>query len=432
MLSRFGSRPFFLAGLLLTVGLATGNSIFLAYAAMPLLLLFGATLLRQPTVVNATIEPSRRMVYSGQRLTFKVHADVRPGLGPLDVFVKLPSTFRLTSGSNLVHRWASPGLRSVDYEFEVACDRRGIYELEPVHYETTHPTLLGAAQKGQAGVGVALRVQPRWSRLRRLRNPRTKSRTMAPEMDLSPTGVATTEFQEIREYHWGDPPRAVNWKASARLGERGDKAQLMVNEYEREGRKLAWVFLDAGQHDLIGTSLDNAFERRVEAAFTISSYFLDRGFSLGFSLFNSAKQDHLYPEQSSKQKRRILDLLSRIGPSAEAENLLNAVNEARSYMRRGRTVAFVVTSLGWTVDPLIPGLRRLTSTLGQRRGRLPVRLVHINPFGLVPDAQENELATVTSLLQHGSLKEIRKIGIRGIEWDPKRRSLAGLLRRVTV
>ena len=117
MLSRFGARPFFLAGILVSGGLATANSLFLAYAAIPLLLLFAATLVRQPRLVSATLTASRPSLYAGQRLTMRVQAQVRPGFGPLDVFVKLPPTFRLTSGSNVWHQFATPALRGVDFEF---------------------------------------------------------------------------------------------------------------------------------------------------------------------------------------------------------------------------------------------------------------------------------------------------------------------------
>ncbi len=430
MLSRFGAEPFAVGGALLVAALGMANVGLLAMAAIPLLLILLAVLLPAPRLEDSLVETSQRRIFAGHEVQVNVRARLRPGWGPIDLHVKLPAPFRVTRGSNLHHAWATPALREIAYEFSVACDRRGVYEVPALNYESGHATLLGAAGRGQAGQGAVLRVEPRWNRLRRLRQPRTRSKSMLPELDLSQTGVQTTEFQDIREYMWGDPPKSVNWKASAKYGEMGEQLNLLVNEYEREGKKIIWVFLDAGQQGLIGTSTDNAFERRVEAAYAIALHYIEKGYTLGFSLYNYAGDYSLYPETSSKQKRRIIELLNQLGPTQEARTLQDAVEHAKRYIRRNKTLAFVVASLGWSIETLEPGLRRVRRAVGHRRGRIPVVLVHVNPFGLVPYAAENGLARVTSLLQQGSLRAVGRLGIHGIEWDPSRSSLGSLLRRV--
>jgi len=53
------------------------------------------------------------------------------------------------------------------------------------------------------------------------------------------TGLPGDEFRSVREYHPGDNPRRIHWKASARLG------KLCVRETERERSAPVVILLDA-------------------------------------------------------------------------------------------------------------------------------------------------------------------------------------------
>ena len=209
------------------------------------------------------------------------------------------------------------------------------------------------------------------------------------------------------------------------------QGRLLVNKYEREGKRIVWIYLDAGVEALVGTTLDNAFERRLETAYTLASHFLSRGFSTGFTLYDCENIISLYPDLSSKQKARILELVHNMGPTQDAATLAEAVTKAKAHMAPKKTLAFVISSLGNTTAQLEPGLRLLRNHLGHRQGRVPVVLIHINPYGLVPEAKEYALAQVTALMQRGTIRDIRKLGVFCVEWDPSRRSIASLVRRVT-
>lgn len=431
MLSRFGAQPLLLGTGLVLSALSLANVALLGLAAVPLLLLVGATVFEPPKVTAATITIDRRRLYVGQDVRVKVGVTLAPGWGPLDVSVALPPSFLVKEGSNHVHQWCNRGIKSLDWEFVVRCDKRGIQELAGVQFEGTHPTLLGATLKGRVGEPVAVRVQPRWARLRRVRTRKLRSKSPIPELDLSQTGVPTTEFEDIRQYQWGDSPRSVNWKASARAMAMSGQGRLLVNKYEREGKRIVWIYLDAGVEALVGTTLDNAFERRLETAYTLASHFLSRGFSTGFTLYDCENIISLYPDLSSKQKARILELVHNMGPTQDAATLAEAVTKAKAHMAPKKTLAFVISSLGNTTAQLEPGLRLLRNHLGHRQGRVPVVLIHINPYGLVPEAKEYALAQVTALMQRGTIRDIRKLGVFCVEWDPSRRSIASLVRRVT-
>lgn len=430
MLSRFGAHALAAAGGFMLAGIAMANVSLIGLAVGPLLALLLAAFVAPPKLLEGQFELDRRTTYVGQAVRIQVRATVDGRWGPLDLHVRLPAMFELAEGSNYRHVWITPGRRTIEYEFSAKCTRRGVFTIDPIEFESTHPTLMGAAVKGEVGVSRVLRVRPRWARLQRVRTLRSRSKSMIPEMDLSQTGTPTTEFEEIREYHWGDSPRSINWKASARLGETRGRSTLLVNEYEREGKKIVWLFIDATRSQMIGTSLDNAFERRVEAAFAIGSLFLKRGYTLGLSVFNHDTERMLLPDSGGTQRLKLTELLTRLIPTDPVVPLLKTVDSARPYLVARKTLAYVITSIGSHGAPLEDGLRLLRNRIGHRRGRVPVVVIHINPYGLVPFAQENGLARVTNLLQKPRLRQLHALGVRTIDWDPSRIPLGGLLRRV--
>jgi uncharacterized protein (DUF58 family) len=425
MLSRLGVQPLFIGTGLLLSALAMANVTLLAIAAIPLLLIVSVGFLRPPTVKDAKISVDSTRLYVGQALRVRVQADLNPGTGPIDVALLLPPSCFLLEGSNLQHKWCTPGDRRIEFEFVARCDRRGVHPIGGLQFEATHPTLLGATQNGIVGAAVDVRVRPRWARLRRMRSRRLRSKSPIPELDLARSGVQTTEFEDIRQYQWGDSPRSVNWKASARAMAISGEGRLLVNKYEHEGKRMVWLFLDGSYQALVGTSLDNAFERRLEAAYT-----LGRGYSVGFSLFNSEALTTLLPDLSSKQKTKILELVHNLGPTDSAKTLLESVENAKPYMMPRKTLTFVVSSLGQSAEPLEGGLRRLRSHLGHRQGRVPVVLIHINPYGLVPNAERYGLARMTALYQRPAVRALQGLGVFCIEWDPAKKSLATMIRRI--
>ncbi len=85
------------------------------------------------------------------------------------------------------------------------------------------------------------------------------------------------EFHGLREFRDGDDPRDIHWRSSARKG------RQMVREYEDEASRRVVLFLD---NALAGGDVCNdeiaiaALERAVSLAASLSSDYLERGFSL--------------------------------------------------------------------------------------------------------------------------------------------------------
>ncbi|HUR60788.1 MAG TPA: DUF58 domain-containing protein [Candidatus Thermoplasmatota archaeon] len=427
-LGRSAAPLLWLAGLLAASAVAAGNLAILGLALVPLGLVAFAAVApgARITMARITVDPPRAVV--GQSVEVTVHARIA-GSGPIHLRATLPDAFRLTQGSNVLHAWAT-GRKDLVMRFKAACDRRGVHDVGPLAAEAPSPWLLGGARQQAAGEPVQMRVDPVAARLKRWPEPRTRARHPMADMDLSPTGVLTGEFQDIRQYVRGDPHRSINWKASARRGETTGDLRLLVNDYEREGRRQVWVFLDASP-ELVGTNLDNGLERRIECALALCSSYRRRGFAIGLTLYNQAPEGTPYPDSSGRQARRILEMLTALPnpPSAQAQDLAAAVNSARGHMHRGGTRAYVITSLRGDEEP---GLRVLRGVLARRRGSPPIAVVHVDPAGLLPDGPRNELARTVAILERPHMAAVRAIGIRAIRWDPSTQGLSSLVRRLTL
>lgn len=162
---------------------------------------------------------------------------------------------------------------------------------------------LTQTRQGTLGEPIELLVQPKILNLRRIRGVPGIATSPFPVIDIAKIGVATTDFQEIRSYVHGDPVKNINWKATARKAAQGQLWPL-VNEYEVEGKKAVWLFLDASSVLEVGTDIENAFEYCLEAANGVAYYFTDRGYRVGMYIYNDGNR-LLYPDTGKKQFLRI-------------------------------------------------------------------------------------------------------------------------------
>ncbi len=117
---------------------------------------------------------------------------------------------------------------------------------------------------GTGDAAVEITVVPRTRAIRRVNQIMGRAHTRNPNDGIAAAGVATTDFSELHPYQPGDPMRIVNWKASARNSNSANP--LLVNEYEPEGRKAVWIFMDGADYMDVGTTLSALVDSALEAA----------------------------------------------------------------------------------------------------------------------------------------------------------------------
>jgi uncharacterized protein (DUF58 family) len=110
--------------------------------------------------------------------------------------------------------------------YQVRLNRRGRYRLGPARITARFP--LGIVERGQlAPLPGEILVYPRLGRLSsRWMREHFLASDLVERRELR-QGAFDDEFHRIREYRWGDNPRAIHWRSSARHN------ALMVREYHQ-------------------------------------------------------------------------------------------------------------------------------------------------------------------------------------------------------
>lgn len=432
MVTRFASSLAFLVVILVSLGLAMGNLPLLFVALVPIALLLLGLVARPPQSISVSRILSAHLVWV--RDVLEVQWEVRLGFGPSSVLLwdSLPQEFALVEGNNL-HMFFK-GFRPAIFRcsYKVRCTKRGDCSLPGTTWHVRDLMGLYQPGEGQEDNAVGVTVRPRILRVRRLQPLRARAVTPHPEADIARVGMPTTEFRELRQYVVGDPVRFINWKATARTAQ-SPGALPLVNEYEPEGRKAVWLFVDASRDMEVGTSIENALEWTVEAASGISYYFLQRGYRVGACVYNSEAQEGqlLYPDTGKRQYFVISRELTGLRAGSTTENLKEAVQQCKSYLLLYKPLSIVITRLDRFPERfLIEGVRRLVQ-LSSRRRRIPIVVIGINGYLVAPKVGEyhREAVQVTRARTGAVVRWLRQVGAVVVEWNPLEESLAQTLMR---
>jgi uncharacterized protein (DUF58 family) len=378
---------------LLSLGIILTSVPLIVISAYPLLLM-----LIPPVPVK--VEILRSEIYGGNRVgeEFEVKILLRlRGLGVVKMVHKIPEHFELKEGSNALTAFI-PGFLTVEIVYRGVPTKRGEYELKNlvVEYEN-----LVFTQKGQKVVNLPLEleVKSKLYRIRKIELRRGVARNPIPEIDVSTIGVPGTDFREIRKYVAGDPVKFINWKASAKLGE------MMANQFEVEGKKSIWIFLDANPYMIHGTVLRNYLEAAIELANSLCYYFAVRGYRIGFYAVGHGAL--IYPDAGRKQFAKISRVLNRLEVSERKEDLMFAVEASRKYIEAYKPAFIFITRVEFS-NPL----RAAVKASGRRK--LPVKIIALKSGG-------DELATlVVEHLRQSMVRRLRAGRFDVIEWDVNR------------
>lgn len=440
MLTRAGAGLLSVAAALLGAGLALGNQVLLVVGAAPVLALLTPVTLGRPTVrVSRRLDPSEARVGDVVTCTLTVRVEGGPGL--VEVHQAIPDAFELVDGTNLHVLAKGTGVREETLRFRFRATTRGDHDIEAVNVEVVDPAGLLTSQVREAVGPADLPVTPRPRDVPRVRGLEGQARDLVPEGDESTLGLRTTEFREIRDYTWGDPPRTVNWKATARrLSAAPPEAGALplVDEHEREGRKAVWIFLDAGPGMRVGTDVDNALDHAVRGAASLARFFLDRGYTVGGATYRSRSDPVIRPGTGPQQVAKVHEAFRTAQPADDGDGgLAAAVERCRSTLVREDPLVVVFTRAGADPDDAVAGLRRLRGLSDPGGPDLPVLVVSPQAGALLPhragdpadEAARGAAGAAGRRLEREGVRRLRGFGAQVLPWDPRTHPLGDLLKQ---
>jgi uncharacterized protein (DUF58 family) len=140
----------------------------------------------------------------------------------------------------------------------------------------------------------------------RVRNIAIRPRRTRVHSGMIPAraGGTGTEFFGVREYQPGDPPRAINWRASARYSD-----SLYANEYQQERVADVGIILDGRPRTNEFARGRSLFEHSVQATASLADTLLNQGNRVGLLLYASYLR-WTFPGYGKIQRERILHALA--------------------------------------------------------------------------------------------------------------------------
>jgi uncharacterized protein (DUF58 family) len=265
-----------------------------------------------------------------------------------------------------------PLLASVEFDYTVVIDRRGLHEFLPVKLSSRAP--FGFFEKHTAVTTLTrLLVYPEIKPLACLT---LLDRRLVAQLSQQRAGLGY-EVLGVRPFRSGDSPRHIHWRSVARTG------NLMSKEFADEAQPGLTLVLDLYHHPYSQTQTKHTpFEYAVKAAASIGEYALRQGYPL--YLLND--QEVMPVPRTAITWSSLMQVLARVQP--------NGTLPLADLIRQGVTQASVAVVMAWpdpaVVEPLV-NLRR-------RGADILVVLVEPDSF---PDSGVSAQALADQLLGEG-------------------------------
>jgi uncharacterized protein (DUF58 family) len=222
-------------------------------------------------------------------------------------------------------------------EYEVTPTRRGELRFGRTVVRVEGPWRLGWRQV-TLGEGETVRVDADINAVR-------VYEALARRGQLEELGVRTrrlsaegSEFERIRDATPDDPPRAINWHATARTG------RLMATELIPERAQPVVVCLDHGRLMGVGAGGLTKLDHAVNAALLLVHVALRAGDRAGCLGFADEVTATLPPRAGATQLRRFLDAVRPLRPAETEADYDNALGYYSRWQRR-RSLAVIFTDV---------------------------------------------------------------------------------------
>lgn len=116
----------------------------------------------------------------------------------------------------------------------------------------------------------------------------------------------TMEFEQIRDYVYGDDIRNINWKATAK------RNQLMINQFQDERSQPVYSVIDKGRVMLMPFNGLSLLDYSINASLVISNVALQKNDKAGLFTFSRKIENKIVAERRKSQMELILNTLYNI------------------------------------------------------------------------------------------------------------------------
>ncbi len=412
----------------LIIGISFAGPILIILMLAVLMIVIIAFYLDQPRNISITRSKKRDMVSVGDIIDVTIDIKINSGIGSILVADLLPNEFELVSGSNIKIIWKSFSKIEETLSYSVTPLSTGHYELNRFSYEAYHFMDLKAPITDTITDSHIIEVRPKLLEIKKIRDVSTKSKIPLPAGAIAKMGIPTLDFRELRLYNRGDPFKYINWKATARNAGRNSGLPI-VNEYEKEGKKTVWLFLDLSSIMLFGANIKNAFQCALETVNGLTDYYLKQNCLVALCTFNGTKL-FVYPGAGQKQNYKILKELlqlkareKEIDINRESDlnpaSLRETVIKHKNYLHGSNPLCIIVTRLTkGNYAKLSSGIKEMLKYTTTAKKRFSIMVVNISGYDLaaVSNAEKAAAELLTNMDQYYA--SLIKKRILWVDWNP--------------
>jgi uncharacterized protein (DUF58 family) len=423
---------------LILTGFLLANNILIAVSIIPLCLMAIGYFIDVPDDISVIKSISKTRACVGEELDVSLDVSVESGFGPLIICDMLFGSFELIEGNNFHVIWKGLTPKTFQINYKIRCNSSGTYSLDVTKWRAKHP-VCDYFENGECRNDISVKVVPRLLELNKIRGLSAKCKVPMPQGALSTLGMTTHEFKELRMYYPGDPFKSINWKVTSRNLTKG-KIQPVVNEFEKEGKKTAYIFLDTSPTMNYGTKSKNVVEYSIEAVNGLADHYLSQNCIVALKSFG-LKQIFVPAGSGKMQYQRILRELMKIRDNTEVKKgvkkkitkLDEVVYSNREHFIGIRPLFIVITRFCGSNSGDLKKAVEDMSKYTMSSGKVPsIMLINIIGYEMkIRKETERKAAEIIEAFADVMSKEIRNRCI-WIDWNPAKESLTSALLKQAV
>jgi len=152
------------------------------------------------------------------------------------------------------------------------------------------------------------------------------------------------EFDQIREYNFGDDIRFIDWKASARNN------KLLVKQYIEERSRTIFLAVDISQSTVFGSGLHNKYSRIAELASVLALVAQHGKDHVGLLLFSDKIEGYIPPGSSLHHIHHIMEQMFTFKPCASKTDISQALKHLLTIKKSDAIVFLISDFIDETLD----------------------------------------------------------------------------------
>ena len=144
------------------------------------------------------------------------------------------------------------------------------------------------------------------------------------------------EFDQIREYNFGDDIRFIDWKASARTN------KLLVKQYIEERSRTIFLVVDVSQSSSFGSGSCNKYDRIAELASVLALVAQHGKDHVGLLLFSDKVEEYIPAGSSLHHIHRIMERMLSCVPKQSKTDISAALQHLLA-IKKSDAIVFLIS-----------------------------------------------------------------------------------------